>query len=161
MNVFNLTSSRYIKEGRYYFHVSFVSYEHELGQAKLLLQLHNGKKHTLMFFLKNKAGETNEFACNSFSFFIRKVMNDYKITSLNPLNLKNKYFYGEVKYNKGRGNHAGTEFMNVNVIEPVTKEKYLEERNNFVQQTGSSQIQNDVMKNEQVEGVEKVEEIPF
>ena len=87
------------------------------GKIEVKLETANGQKHSERFSLLNAKGEVNEGALNTFSYFSRTVLNDYKAEDIDPADLVGHYIRAEVKHVESTtiNERTGKPYINVNL----------------------------------------------
>lgn len=80
------------------FRIYKVDYNEEFG--KLVVHLVNAQGITIQerFSLLNQNGESNEKACNAFSFFAKTALNDYSLEAVDPIMLVDHYIKADVTH---------------------------------------------------------------
>lgn len=68
------------------------------GKIEVKMETASGQKHSERFSLLNNKGEVNKGALNSFSYFARTAMNDYKVDDIDPAEMIGHYIRAEVKH---------------------------------------------------------------
>lgn len=87
-----------IPEGEYVFRIYDAKYDEDFGRVEISLVNAQGATHKERYNLKNANDEFNEAAMNAFSYFAKTAMNDYGMSDIDPVELKDHYIRAEITH---------------------------------------------------------------
>lgn len=111
-----------MSEGEHLLKVVDVKDNMDFGKVNIKLKNAKGESITNRFTLKKASGDWHEGALNAFSFFVKTVMNDYTLKSIEPKEMIGHFVIGEVTYttqtNKNDESKTIT-FANISEVHPT------------------------------------------
>lgn len=94
------TGYKPIPEGEYTFLVADVIYDEDFGKLTLKLIASTGESTEMKYNLMNNDGTFNSKALSAFSMFAKAALNNYGISEVDPVELKNHYVGAEITHTK-------------------------------------------------------------
>lgn len=85
-------------EGEHIFRIYKVDYNSDFGKLTIYLVNAQGITHQERFSLMKADGSMNEGACNAFSYFAKKALNNYAIEEIDHSELVNHYVKGTIEH---------------------------------------------------------------
>lgn len=122
-----------MSEGEHLLKVVDVEDNMDFGKVNIKLKDAEGESITNRFILKKASGDWNEGALNAFSFFVKTVMNDYTLKSIEPKEMIGHFVIADIIYTKqvNRNDESKTiTFANISKVHP-TEEKFEEDDDSF------------------------------
>lgn len=93
-----------VPEGEHIFRIYKVNYEPDYGKIAVHLVNAQGVTHRENYNLMHDDGSPNDGACNAFSFFAKKAMNDYSLEEIDPAELVDRYIKARVEHTVKQSN---------------------------------------------------------